>query len=60
MCNCSEEMNIRWLNILAIPQDAEHSIAGGLGNEGACTFFSFIERNYIFHSSVFIEAASNI
>jgi hypothetical protein len=59
VCSCSEETNIRWLNILAVPRDAEHSIAGGLGDEGACTFFSFVGRNYVFHSSVSIGAASN-
>jgi len=48
-------MNIRWLNILALPWDAEHSTAGGLGDEAACTFFSFIRRNYVFQSSVFME-----
>jgi len=29
-----EKADIRWLDGVAVPRDAEHSVAGGLGNEG--------------------------
>ena len=54
-----EKTNIRWLNAVAVPRDAEHSVAGGLSNEGVRDLLSFLERNYVVDSSVATEAASN-
>jgi hypothetical protein len=52
-------MNIRWLNAVTIPRDAEHSIASGFGNEGVCPMFAHIGRNDVFDSPVATETASN-
>lgn len=54
-----EKANIGWLNIYTVPRDAEHPVAGGFCDEGMCTFLSFIERNYIFDSSVAIKCTSD-
>jgi hypothetical protein len=52
-------MNIRWLNAVTIPRDAEHPIASGFGNEGVCSTFARIGRNDVFDSPVATETASN-
>jgi len=52
-------MNIRWLNAVTIPRDAEHSIASSFGNEGVCSMFAHIGRNDVFDSPVATEIASN-
>jgi hypothetical protein len=54
-----EETNIGGLDGVAIPWDAEHSIAGGFGNEGVDTIFAGIGRNDVFYSSIPAKAASN-
>ena len=52
-------MNIRWLDAVTIPRDAEHSIASGFGDEGVCTMFAHITRNDVFDPPVATEIASN-
>ena len=54
-----EDMNIRWLNAVTIPRDAEHSVTGGFGNERVCSMFARIGRNDVFNSPVATETASN-
>jgi hypothetical protein len=54
-----EDTNIRWLNAVTVPRDAEHSVASGFGNEGVCSTFAHIGRNDIFDSPVATETASN-
>ena len=54
-----EDMNIRWLNAVTIPRDAEHSIASGFGNKGVCSMFADMERNDVFDSPVATKTASN-
>lgn len=54
-----KDMNIRWLNAVTIPRDAEHSVASGFGNEGECSMFASIGRNDVFDSPVATESSSN-
>jgi hypothetical protein len=54
-----DETNIRWLNRVSVPRDAEHPIASRLRNEGMCTTLAGIGGDDIFNSPVSTKAASD-
>ena len=51
------ERPIEWLNVISSEREAEHSVAGGLGKEGA--YHVYVGENDAFDLLVATETASN-